>query len=248
MEAKRTELKGHATNITTVLGEVCKVSQKGPLVLEQDLLITISYSESLSRRVTTDLGGGEHALRLPIPAPERSRYWIGLHEQWKWKWKSKTKICFHDCGLRLYVGREDEDVVQVLRLEWKAPEVNAEGETVYDGKYAGHPHWHIDRSALIGPEDYWHSLEIQTAPAVQMHHEPETFNENTISQVVARPIHDCSWLQQLHLPAQAGWMQSKWNGSTVPGPHQSEPTDLAQLDGWWNGALRYLVSELRKAG
>lgn len=251
MEVKRKDLKNHATSIAAVLQDVCDAFNTGPLVQENDesgniVIIITHWNKPFSRQVMTDLGGSESALRLPIPDAKHPRYWIGLHE--RWEPISKYKIRFRDCGLRLYVGSEEEQAVQILRLEWVAPNRDPDGDLIYDGKHAGHPHWHIDRSALIGPEDYWRSLEIQTAPAAQVQHEPEVFNENTVSQAaLERPIHDCSWLQQLHLPAQAGWMQAKWNGSAVPGPHQSEPTDLGQLDGWWTGALRYLVSELGKA-
>lgn len=244
MEAKRTALKDHATNIAKILDEVCDAASVGPLVKAVDLVIATLNSTPLSRRVTTDLGGSEFALRLPIPDAQQARYWIGVHE--RWEWKGKRKIRFLDCGLRLYVGGKDEEAVQVLRLEWVAPTLDPDGEPIYQGRHAGHPHWHIDRPALVGPEDYWRSLETLTAPAPELQPELEDFSETAVDQIPARTrlVHDCSWLQKMHLPAQAQWMQSKWNGSAIPGPHQCEPSSLEELERWWAGSLRYLVAEL----
>jgi hypothetical protein len=244
MEANPTDLKSHAANIAKILDDVCDGSSAAPLVQARDLIIATSNSAQLSRRVTTDLGGSEFALRLPIPDAQQARYWIGLHE--RWEAQSKRKIRFRDCGLRLYMSGKDEEPVQFLRLEWVAPTSNPDGEPLYQGKHAGHPHWHIDRSALVGPEDYWRSLEALTAPAPELKSELEVFSETMVERTPAqsRLVHDCSWLQKMHLPAQAQWMRSEWNGSSIPGPHQCEPSSLEELERWWNGALRYLVAEL----
>jgi len=249
MEAKRAQLKDHASIIAAVLRDVCDASNTGPLVQESDesgnIVIVITHSNKpLSRLVTTDLGLREPALRLPIPDAHQPRYWIGLHE--RWEWKSAHRIRFRDCGLRLYVGGENEEAVQVLRLEWVAPTSNPNGELIYSGKHAGHPHWHIDRSALVGPEDYWRSLESLTAPPLEPQPDLEVFSEASVSVRPAqlRLIHDCSWVQELHLPAHAGWMLSEWDGHTIPGPHQCEPESIARLEHWWAGALRYFASEL----
>jgi len=244
MEAKPTDLKGHASKIGRILDEVCGASRAGPLVLAGDLIIATANCMPLSRRVTTDLGGGEFALRLPIPDAQQPRYWIALHEHWEWK--NKHKIRFRDCGLRLYIGGKEEEAVQLLRLEWVAPTSDPDGEPIYQGKHAGHPHWHIDRSALVGPGDYWRSIEALTAPAPELQPELEVFSEATVDLIPARTrlVHDCSWLQKVHLPAEAEWMRSEWNGSAIPGPHQCEPSSLEELERWWAGALRYLVAEL----
>lgn len=247
MEAKRTELRNHTRNISVVLREVCDASNVGPLVREDDesgniFVRPTHWYKPVSRWVTTDLGRRESALRLSIPDGQQPRYWIGLHECWEQK--SRIKICFRDCGLRLYVGGEDEEVVQILRLEWVAPTFDRDGEPNYDGKHAGHPHWHIDRSALVGPEEYLRSLESLTAPEPQCGLEDFTQITSPVALGRPRPVHDCSWLQQLHLPAQAGWMRLKWDGRKVPGPHQCEPDSLTQLENWWAGALRYFAAEL----
>jgi hypothetical protein len=244
MEVKPTDLKGHTANIAKLLDDICDSSSAESLVQVRDLIISTSNSAQFSRRVTTDLGGSEFALRLPIPDAQQARYWIGLHE--RWEGQTKRKIRFRDCGLRLYVGGKDEEAVQFLRLEWVAPTPDPDGEPIYQGKHAGHPHWHIDRSALVGPEDYLRSLDALTAPAPGLQSELEVFSEATSDLIPAqtRLVHDCSWLQKMHLPAQAQWMRSEWNGSAVPGPHQSEPSSLAELERWWAGALRYLVAEL----
>jgi hypothetical protein len=243
MVAKPTDLRGHATKIATVLDEVCGSFNAGLLVLAKELIIITSDSPPFSRRVTTDLGVSEFALRLPIPNAQQPRYWIGLHE--RWEWKSKHRIRFCDCGLRLYIGTSDEEPVQLLRLEWVAPTSNPDGEPVYQGKHAGHPHWHIDRSALVGPVDYWRSLDTLTTPALELQPEVEVFGQFTGDvNLSPRLVYDCSWFHKLHLPAQAQWMQWEWNGNAVPGPHQSEPSSLDDLNRWWAGALRYLAAEL----
>jgi hypothetical protein len=246
MEAKRTELRNHATAITTVLAEVCGASNAGPLVREYDesgvIVIRIrDWIRRLSRAVTTDLGESESALRLPVPAG-RPRCWLGLHE--RWEAKGKHKIWFRDCALRLYIGAEDEEAVQILRLEWVAPSPDPDGLPVYDGKHAGHPHWHIDRSALLGRDEYLRSLETLRAPEQQSR--LEQFGQ-TSGAPPRHPVHDCSWLPKLHLPAQAGWMHAEWDARTVPGPHQSEPGSIEDLGHWWVGALRYFLTELAKA-
>ncbi|HTX36943.1 MAG TPA: hypothetical protein VME43_18065 [Bryobacteraceae bacterium] len=189
--------------------------------------------------MTTDLGFRETALRFPIPNARHPRFWVAMQEQWKWK--GKHKVRFMECGLRLYVGGRDEEAIQFLRLEWVAPTFDNSGVQIYQGAHAGHPHWHIDRSALVGQEDYLRSLEILTAPAPEAG--AEEFNEGAL--VVPRL--DFSWLQSMHLPAQAGWMHPpSWDGRTVPGPHQCEPSSVAELEHWWVGALRYFSVELPK--
>jgi hypothetical protein len=241
MEAKLTELNGHTKGINAALTEVCIASNPGPLVRMDGLIISTFNSGTLSRRVTTDLGSSEFAVRLPIPDANEPRFWIAMHE--RWKYKNKRTIRFLDCGLRLYIGPRDEEAVQVLRLEWVAPTADPDGIPIYEGKHAGHPHWHIDRAALVGPEDYLRSLAILTAPDLQPG--VQDFGEST-----ARPgrrfVYDCSWILRMHLPAQARWMDQEWKSDEIPGPHQSEPSDIAALGRWWAGSLRYFAAELPK--
>ena len=136
------------------------------------------------------------------------------------------------------------EALQFLRLEWVAPTVDPEGAEVYDGKHAGHPHWHIDRAALVGEDDYLKALETLTLP--EQRTDAEVFRP-AVNQTPPRFVHDCSWLPKMHLPAQAGWMHVEWDAHKVPGPHQSEPESMRELDQWWAGALRYLITELPKA-
>lgn len=241
MEAKLTELKDHTKGINAVLTEVCITSNSGPLVREDDLVVSTFNSGTLSRRVTTDLGSSEFAVRLPIPTADEPHFWIALHE--RWGYKNKRVIRFLDCGLRLYVGPRAEEAVQVMRLEWVAPKTDPDGILVYDGKHAGHPHWHIDRAALVGPEDYWRSLDILTAADSQ--NELQDFGPPA-EQPGQQFIQDCSWILRMHLPAQAGWMNMEWKDSEIPGPHQCEPIDIGSLGRWWAGSLRYFAAELPK--
>jgi hypothetical protein len=240
MEAKRTELQEHTTRINAVLQEICDASDPAPLVHLVDGTISLATScpSHLRREVTTDLGVREIALRLPIPDTHDPRFWIAMHEEWEWT--SKHKARFFQCGLRLYMGSRSEEAVQFLRLEWVAPTLH-DGVQSYQGTHAGHPHWHVDRSALIGPEESFLSLETLTAPTPQV----EEFNEITSSgTVLTQPLLDFSWLHNIHLPARAQWMQLEWDGNQVPGPHQCEPNNLNELVRWWDGALRYVSIEL----
>jgi hypothetical protein len=240
MEAKRTELHEHTTRINAVLQEICDASDPAPLVRLVDGTISLATScpSHLRREVTTDLGVREIALRLPIPDTHDPRFWIAMHEEWEWT--SKHKARFFQCGLRLYMGSRSEEAVQFLRLEWVAPTLH-DGVQSYQGTHAGHPHWHVDRSALVGPEESFLSLETLTAPTPQV----EEFNETTSSgTVLTQPLFDFSWLHNIHLPARAQWMQLEWDGSQVPGPHQCEPNSLNELVHWWEGALRYVSMEL----
>lgn len=241
MEATRAELLEHTKRINAVLQETCDASDPAPLVHLADGTIALATScpSALRREVTTDLGLREIALRLPIPDSHNPRFWIAMQEQWEWK--GKHRACFVQCGLRLYIGDRSEEAVQFLRLEWVAPTLHS-GVQSYQGTHAGHPHWHVDRSALIGPEEYFRSLETLTAPAPQ---EAEEFSEAaTLGSASAQPLLDFSWLQNIHLPARAQWMQLEWDGSQVPGPHQCEPNSLNELVHWWAGALRYVSIEL----
>jgi|ERR1700733_2778363 len=241
MEATRSELKKHAKHINAILQEVCDAPDRAPLVHLTDGTIALAKTcpWALRREVISDLGYLETALRLPIPDTDNPRFWIAMQE--KWEWKGQHRACFLQCGLRLYIGERNGEAIQLLRLEWVAPTLH-EGVQSYQGRYAGHPHWHIDRSALIGSEEYSRSLEALTAPMPQ---EVEDFSEVATSDGdTARPFRDFSWLQRIHLPARAQWMLQEWDGNQVPGPHQCEPKNLNELVNWWVGALRYLSTEL----
>jgi hypothetical protein len=245
MEATRKELQKHTTKVNAVLQETCDASAPAPLVRLIDGTISLATScpSALSREVVTDLGVREIALRLPIPDGRNPRFWIAMQEQWDWK--SKNRVCFRECGLRLYVGDRTEEAVQFLRLEWAAPICDNNGVESYQGKHAGHPHWHVDRPALIGQEEYFRSLDALTAPAFAQQGEAEEFN-GEVAQVGVhkQPLFDFSWLQQMHLPARAQWMDSVWDGRQVPGPHQCQPNSLDELSRWGSGALRYVAGEL----
>jgi hypothetical protein len=252
MEAKRSEMSGHAKAISRVLANLCEVTLLAPLLKVSDdgniVAITVQggpQNSSLTQRtVTTDLGGIETVLGLPIPDRKPPKLWIGLHEAWVFR--GKYKLGFKDCGIRVYIGASDEESRQFLRLEWVAPEIK-DGNAVYPGAHAGHPHWHIDRAALVGPEERLRSWQALTAPIVA-----ETTLED-FSVEAARPplpllVHDLSWLRSVHLPAQAEWMHHNWNGQVLPAPHQTEPQRLGMLTTWWEGSLRYLFAELLKHG
>lgn len=242
MEAKLDVFKKHQSAISVVLKDVCQLTNAGQLVQETNLSITLC-GVAPARQVTTDFGNIGAALPLPIPNVDNPRYWVGLHENWRAK--NRHKVEFVDCGLRLYVGSREEEALQLIRLEWVAPTKDANGDTVYSGKHAGHPHWHIDKTALAGPDDYWRSLERLTAPEL-VNAGPEDFGDTVAGDMIEQPHtpYDCTWLDTMHLPAHAKWMGSKWDGRAVPGPHQSDVLNVEALEFWWNGALRYFASEL----
>lgn len=251
MEAKRSEMSEHAAGIArvfaslwhvTLLARLLQVSEGGGLVV-----ITVlggAQNPSLPHRsVTTDLGATETVLGLPIPDRNRPKFWIGLHESWFFC--GKQKLGFKECGIRVYIGGTDEDARQFLRLEWVAPETK-DGTEVYHGAHAGHPHWHIDRAALVGPEERLRSLEALTTPIVR-ETSLEYFSVELIPTLTPL-VPDLSWLGGMHLPAQAEWMHKSWNGQALPAPHQSAPHGLGMLTTWWEGSLRYLFAELSKHG
>jgi hypothetical protein len=242
MDINPTALARHVAKINAILQDVCKVSGPTPLVKEQDLIITTLGYTSASRVVTTDLGGSGFALRLPIPDPGNPNYRVGLYE--RWESRNRHRICFRQCGLRLYIGGPEEEPIQLLRLEWVAPTIDRDGGFTYDAKHAGHPHWHIDRAALVGPEDSARWLESSIASQPSTHIEAEVFEASTKSPSLGQTRRDFSWVQGMHLPAHAQWMLSEWNGRKIPGPHQCEPSSLVELERWWAGSLRYLLAEL----
>lgn len=245
MEIKPSLLNKHASTINSVLQETCGSPNPTPLVQSTDGVIRLAPScpEVLCREVTTDLGIREIALRLPVPDKNQPRFWVALHEYWEWK--GKHRLSFRTCALRLYMGDRSEEAIQFLRLEWMAPSMTEEGIQIYPAKHAGHPHWHIDASALAAPTDYYRSLESLTAPPTASQTGVEEFMGAQLAEKVsAQPVLDFSWLQKLHIPARAEWMRIKWDGIKVPAPHQSEPTNLTELDHWWMGALRYVSTEL----
>jgi len=235
MEIKSVEFSGHVTKISAILRDECKPSRPGPLVITENLHITIPTGPNPPfREVTTDLGRIESALELPIPAKANARkYWVGLHEGWTQI--SKHKVRFNECSLRLYVSREaNQEPTHFLRLEWIAPDAHS---GIYQGRLAGHPHWHIDRSVLAGSRSLLRPLEkLDERP------ELEEFSALTVSNMPAeQQTADSFWVQNIHLPAQAGWMR-KWIETSIP--HQCEPDNCAELENWWSGSLRYFVHEL----
>lgn len=241
LEATHTDLQKHVTQVNAILQAICERSSPAPLVNLSDGVIALAKScpHDLCREVITEFGIREIALRLPIPNADSPRFWIAIREQWGPSGK-KHRLTFIQCGLKLYVGERTEEAIQCVRLEWVAPTCDENGVESYQGTHAGHPHWHIDQSALIGQEDYLRSLEILTAPTSIT---PEIFTGDTPA-ALSRPLLDFSWLQSIHFPARAQWMQSEWDGLEVPGPHQCEPKNLDELTHWWAGALRYFSTEL----
>lgn len=247
MEAKRKEIPNHATGIGRIFASVCDIDLNFPLLridsVSNAIVVTVGGVQPNSsiphRTVTTDLGRIESVLGLPIPEPSRPRFWVGLHELWETS--GRYKLRFKDCGLRIYVGEFNEESRQFLRLEWVAPEIEKDGTLVYQGKHAGHPHWHVDRAALVGPVEHLRSLERLTRP-VQEGESPEIFDSNAMSTEDLVP--DLSWFGGVHLPAQSQWMHEKWDGSALPAPHQTEPDGLQMLSTWWEGSLRYIFAEL----
>jgi hypothetical protein len=253
MEVKRSEISEHATDIARIFAGLCGTKLVSPLVgpLKDEgageLVLAIvggPPNPALPHRtVTTDLGLIETVLGLPIPDAKERKFWIGLNESWELH--GKYKVSFRNCGLRLYIGAANEESRQFLRLEWAAPEMTKDGIAVYQGAHAGHPHWHVDRAALVGPEEHLRSLEILTAP-IPADIPLEVFGyEGNISQPIPF-VQDLSWLKSVHLPAQAQWMHHNWDGFTLPAPHQSAPEGLQMLTRWWEGSLRYLFAELSR--
>lgn len=249
------DLKKHMAELTRALAHVCDLRQKGRLVTQVSpddsapLAVGVGafgvVPASATTIVTSDLGGQEHIVALATTS-SNERYWIGLHELWSPR--GRRRLDFDSCGLRIYMGATGEEAVQILRLEWVAPKTEPDGTVRFDGEHAGHPHWHVDRAALVGSADYLRSLDALTAPSATVG-AVETFGPG-VEEPETPPnlVHDCSWLLRVHLAAQASWMNSRWDGATSPGPHQIEPRSLKMLTTWLTGALYYISSEVRAHG
>jgi hypothetical protein len=246
-------LQRHMGDLSRTLLRVCGIRARTPIVVRShpdSSPVAVGVSAfSVPRDATTivrsDLGPQEQVIALATGASSE-RYWLGLHEFWTPR--PRRKLDFDSCGLRLYVGRSDEEVAQLLRLEWVAPKTDTDGVEQFDGQHAGHPHWHIDRAALVGSEDYLRSLDVLTAPHI-VDQAVEVFDPNAASAETSPGLlHDCSWLLNVHLAAHANWMNRHWDGATTPGPHQSQPETLKKLTTWLTGALHYVAWEVRAHG
>ena len=240
MECKSNQFAKHVAEISAILQRECGIPGVGALVAHEDFQVKIrSGPMPFFRPVTTEFGVIEYALELPISTQRHQRkYWVGLHEAWQ-PLRSKHKIRFSHCSLRLYVGGADREPAHFLRLEWVAPDESGS----YQGKHAGHPHWHVDRVVLAGSKILGNSIDD---PVPEMEASVvEEFGPLTASEPPEESDSevDCSWIQKIHLPAQAGWI-NKWDGVEIPGPHQSEPDNFEALENWWTGSLRYFVHEL----
>jgi hypothetical protein len=242
MEESRKGIAAHVSTVSSILREVCEAPTGIPLVAEKDWIVGIvdPHIKGVSRAVTNELGRLEPVLRLPIPDAEHPRLWFGLHERWE-PVRTKRRARFCACGLRIYAGGKDERAAQILRLEWAAPTPDKFGTLEYDGGHAAHPHWHIDRSALVDVHEYLRLLEGVSKPGSEA---AEKFDEGMTSHESDLAVRDYSWMHQIHLPALARWVEHGWDGKSLPGPHQSEPDSAAQLANWWAGSLRYLRCEL----
>ena len=250
MEIKAARLDAHQALIERAMRDVCKPpssvhfmearSEAGKLHIRIARLGSVTDKQ---RQVTGDMGRSENVFALPFPdANGRAVFWIGAHEIWQFTGKAK-RLAFITCGLRLYSAAADENIDQLLRLEW----VGRHSDGTYAGDHAGHPHWHIDPAALGG-------REVKQLLAERRLEQPssgdliETF---TPEQVLGGGTRSPSstlvygWLTKIHLPAQAEWMHTAWDGSGKPGPHQCDPENLSALGRWWDGAIRYLETELR---
>jgi hypothetical protein len=241
MECKRNQFDKHVSEITSILLKECQISKPQPLVTCENFQIKIRNGPTPPfRQVTTEFDFLEYALELPVSSQRhRRKYWVAFHEGWSAV--GTHRIRFRQCSLRLYVSMAKEEPMQFLRLEWIAPDEAGE----YDGKHAGHPHWHVDRAVLASSKVFAQSLEAPTNEVGQLVVEefgPLTEPSTDLVQG-ENALADYSWMQKIHLPAQAGWIK-KWDGTQIPGPHQSEPDDFRALENWWAGSLRYFVQEL----
>ena len=250
MEIKEAQLNAHQALIDRAMRDVCRLpssvrfmearSEAGTLHIGIARLGSVTDKQ---RQVTSDMGRSENVFALPFEdANGRAVFWIGAHEIWQFTRKGK-RLAFITCGLRLYSAAADENIDQLLRLEW----TGRHSDGTYAGDHAGHPHWHIDPAALGGREIKQLLAERRMEQSL-----PEDPIEAFMPGLVlgGETLSPSStlvygWLTKVHLPAQAGWMHTAWNGSGRPGPHQCDPENLSSLGRWWEGAIRYLETELR---
>ena len=155
MEIAAAKLDAHRAMIERAMRDVCRLpssvrfmearSEAGTLHIRIARLGSVPDKQ---RQVTSDMGRSENVFALPIEdANGRALFWIGAHEIWQFTRKGK-RLAFNTCGLRLYSAAADDNIDQLLRLEW----TGRRSDGTYAGDHAGHPHWHIDRAALGGRE------------------------------------------------------------------------------------------------
>lgn len=251
LRVRRDKLRDHVAVISRTVAIACGGTPSGPLLEDTDgggrVVIGVRprvHIPGISvREVTSDLGSNESVIGLPVPGASPP-LWLGLHETWEHVQRPQNTVAFVDCGLRVYLGQLERTAAQILRLEWVAPKTDGAGAVSYPGRHAGQPHWHIDRAALFDALEYQQLIERLTSPAEPQPH-IEVFDLDVTSVNVDRIDYDCSWLPNVHFPAQSGWMCSRWDGVTTPGPQQSVPTSLDALQNWWEGAMNYIIAELR---
>ena len=241
MEIPSRAMRNHSTHVQTLLAEVCELPATVPLVFPSQngagLLLGIRSSHEQTREVVSDLGIPEVVVALPRNGFGEPRLWLGLHENWIGC--RGNRLLFEQCAIRVYEGSRDMKPVQIVRLEWTTPRSVGGGVAAYDGQFAGHPHWHVDRGALqqsTYDATVFAGNEVETT-------EVEEFQEGL--EVLEKEASDFHWLSGVHFPAHCSWMSTKWRGD-FPCPHQNEPTSLDSLQSWWSGSLRYIGGELRK--
>lgn len=251
MEIKVAKLKAHQALIERAMRDVCRLpssvrfmearSEAGTLHIG---IARLGSATDKQRQVIGDMGRSENVFALPFDdANGRTVFWIGAHEIWQFTGKGK-RLTFSTCGLRLYSAAADENIDQLLRLEW----TGRHSDGTYAGDHAGHPHWHIDQAALGGREVKQLLAERRMDQPLSKDPTIETFMPGLVlGSETLSPSSTLvyGWLTKVHLPAQAEWMHTAWDGSSRPGPHQCDPENLSSLGLWWEGAIRYLKTELR---
>jgi hypothetical protein len=255
LRVTESSLRRHCASLCSSVVAVCEGRTGGhPLIVSDSAggrIISFGRNGAAAglvvRDVISDLDATEWVVRLPVPGA-RTSVWLGMHETWVHSGR-RDNWTFAQCGMRLYLADQDRRAAQILRLEWVAPSSEAGDSLVYPGAHAGQPHWHIDRAALFDAGEHELLLDRLTDPGTALPPLEAFGADGSVfpdsGPTVDRLSYDCSWLPAIHLPAYAGWMHERWDGQTVPGPQQTAPRDLGALESWWQGALRYVVAELR---
>lgn len=153
------------------------------------------------------------------------------------------KVLFVSSRMRFFSGSTHEALsLRPLRLEWEGPEVDAQGHLGFPGDGAAHPHWQI------GAPDWEEAPEsalLRSRESEVINRTKELFEREKAVPPV--PLAGARrWLQRLHLPARAHWIEAPCDMDDPTNVHVHPPGSLKEIDNWIISALRYTRHEFHK--
>lgn len=185
------------------------------------------------------------AAKLAISADEAAFFEFGFSEQWI---RSSGGHEFKACNLRFAIMNTDPGGTPILfRLEWVGREASAEGERLFPGKGAAHPHWQFDgdmRAVMsMGYVPAGPPTEPVLAVPIGEVVEDLTGALSDGESLLTTSGHIYPWFHKMHIPARALWSEKVCVMPDQAEAQQHEPKEIVQLDNWVISALRYLRHE-----